>query len=148
MGSHYNVCKYIRILIKIFCASSSKDIKTFFIKYKRLIKGILNTIQLEDIDVEAKLLPGFHLKPLRKLIDDKSVNNETLQVLTDMRDKMEDQIKAKECSNKAKLKKEKQKTNKKTLFNSFKKVTSQETATVELDPERDSSPNESESEDK
>ena len=51
-------------------------------------------LKLEDIDVEAKLLPRFHLNPLRKLIDDKLVNNEALQV--GMLDKLEDQIKAKE----------------------------------------------------
>ena len=31
-------------------------------------------LRLEDIDVEAKLFSRFHLKPLRKLIDDKLVN--------------------------------------------------------------------------
>ena len=50
-------------------------------------------LQLEDIDVEAIRLPRFHLKPLRKLIDDKLVNNEALQVVIEMQDKMEDQIK-------------------------------------------------------
>ena len=50
-------------------------------------------LQLEDIDVEAILSPWFHLKPLRKLIDDKLVNNEALQVVIEMQYKMEDQIK-------------------------------------------------------
>ena len=63
-----------------------------------------------------------------------------------MRDKMEHQIKAKECSNKAKLQKNKQKTPQ-TLFNCFKKVAPQETATVELDLESESSSWESESKD-
>ena len=35
-------------------------------------------LQLEGIDVEAKFLPRFYLKPLRKLIDDKIVNTEVL----------------------------------------------------------------------
>ena len=38
-------------------------------------------LQLEDIDVEAKLLHRFYFKPLRKLIDDKIVNTEVLQVV-------------------------------------------------------------------
>ena len=50
-------------------------------------------LQLEDIDVDTILLPWFHLKPLRKLIDDKLVNNEALQVVIEMQYKMEDQIK-------------------------------------------------------
>ena len=97
-------------------------------------------LQLEDIDVKAKLLPRFHLKPLRKLIDDKLVNNEALLVVTEMRDKMEDPIKAKECSNKAKLHKKKRKTQQ-TLFDYFEKVNPQETVTVKLDPEGESSSN-------
>ena len=68
-------------------------------------------LQLQNIDVEAKLLPRFHLKLLKKLIDNKIVNNEALQVVTEMQDKMEDQIKAKECSNKAKYVQTKNTTN-------------------------------------
>ena len=55
-------------------------------------------------------MPRFYLKAFRKLIDDKLVTNKALQVVIEMRDKMEDQIEAKECSNKDKLQKDKQKT--------------------------------------
>ena len=67
-------------------------------------------------------MPRFHLKPFRKLIDDKLVTNKALQVVIEMRDKMEDQIEAKECSNKDKLQKDKQ-TTQQRLFDCFKKVT-------------------------
>ena len=72
-------------------------------------------LQLEDTDVEAKCLPWFNLKPLRKFIDDKLVINEALQIVKEMRDKMEDQIKTKEYSNKAKLQKHKKKEEKSTF---------------------------------
>ena len=100
-------------------------------------------LQLEVIDVEAKLLPKFHLNQLRKLIDDKLVNNEALQVVIEMRDKLEDQIKAEKCSNKVKLQKEKRKTQQR-LFDCFKKVSPQESTTAELDSESESSLSESE----
>ena len=58
---------------------------------------------------------------------------------------MEDQMKVKECSHKVKLEKDKQK--KQTLFDCFKKVTPQENTTVELDSESEFSSSESESED-
>ena len=58
------------------------------IKFDCIIKE--RKSKLKDIDVEAKLLPQFHLKPLRKLIDDKLVNNESLQVVIEMRDQIED----------------------------------------------------------
>ena len=67
-------------------------------------------------------MPRFHLKAFRKLIDDKLVTNKALQVVIEMRDKMDDQIKAKECSNKDKLQKDKQ-TTQQSLFDCFKKVT-------------------------
>ena len=89
-------------------------------------------LQLEDINVDVKLFRRFHLKPLRKLIDDKLVNNEALQVAIQMRDKMKYQIKAKECSNKAKLQKDKEKIQQ-ALFNCFKKVTPQQTTRLGLD---------------
>ena len=47
-------------------------------------------LKLEDINVETKLLLLFYLKLLRKLIDNKLVNNEAWQVVIEMRDKMKD----------------------------------------------------------
>ena len=57
-----------------------------------LTKGKLkfgSKVKLEHIDVEAKLLPRFHLKPIQKLLDDDLVDIDALQIVMEMRDRME-----------------------------------------------------------
>ena len=60
----------------------------------------------------------FALVPFKKLNDDKIMYNEALQVVIEIQNKTEDQIKSKECSKKAKLQKDQQKAQR-TLFDCF-----------------------------
>ena len=72
-------------------------------------------LQLSEINLEAKLTPRFHLKPLIKLIEEDLISTDAMQIIKEMQEAMERQMSTKKPS------KQPLKGNQKTLFHYLSK---------------------------